>query len=58
MGGSSYGAQLLRKIFFFFLGKISLELWKFGQKKYIKVVAISSYATADCKQSFFLWLLT
>lgn len=53
MGGSSYRTQLPRNIFIFFLGKIPLDLWKSGWKKYLKVVIISSYVVADYKQRLF-----
>lgn len=38
---------------FFFLCKSPLDLWKFGWKKYIKVVIISSNVIADYKQRLF-----
>lgn len=53
MGGSSDGPQLLRNMFFFFLGKISLYPWKFGWKNNVKVVVISSNIIADHKERFF-----
>lgn len=46
-------SSVMRNILFFFLGKIPLDLWKFGWKKYIKVVTISSYVIADYKQRLF-----